>query len=68
MNIKDYYEKKKELEYLITYNERIHCPRVAEKGLYRHGTLPTPTPRNEALHRRGISSAERSLSQESRRF
>lgn len=31
MNIKDYYEKKKELEYLITYNERIHCPRVAEK-------------------------------------
>lgn len=31
MNIRDYYEKKKELEYLITYNERIHCPRVAAK-------------------------------------
>lgn len=31
MNIRDYYEKKKDLEYLITYNERIHCPRVAAK-------------------------------------
>lgn len=31
MNIRDYNEKKKELEYLITYNERIHCPRVAAK-------------------------------------
>lgn len=31
MNIKEYYEKKKELERLISYNERIRCPRVAEK-------------------------------------
>ena len=31
MNIKEYYERKQELEYLIAYNGEIHCPRVAEK-------------------------------------
>lgn len=31
MNIREYYEKKRELEYLIAYNERIRCPRVAAK-------------------------------------
>lgn len=38
MNIRYYYERKQELEYLIAFNERIHCPRVAEKWrreLYR---------------------------------
>ena len=31
MNIREYYEKKQELQYLIAYNERVHCPRVADK-------------------------------------
>ena len=35
MNIKDYYEKKKELEYLITYNERIHM--WQKRRLSKHG-------------------------------
>lgn len=31
MNIMDYYEKKKEIEDLIAFNERIHCPHVAAR-------------------------------------
>lgn len=31
MTMENYNEKKSELEYLITYNERIHCPHVAAK-------------------------------------
>lgn len=29
--MENYNEKKRKLEYLITYNERIHCPHVAAK-------------------------------------
>ena len=31
MNIRDYYNKKEELEYLIEFNRKIHCPHVAAK-------------------------------------
>lgn len=31
MNIKDYYEKKKEIEDIIAFNEKIHCPHVAAR-------------------------------------
>lgn len=31
MNIRDYHQRKKELEYLIEFNTKIHCPYVAAK-------------------------------------